>query len=210
MFTVVAALEFALGREPKAERLSVEFLNWAANQAGGSANDGGFFSEMWEGFEAYGICTEDEMPYRAGFQPADTPSPQVLLSAKARLQRGLSRHWIKRWDVTTGLAASHLLDIRRTLSQGWPVCAGLRWPKRESWQGDVLQMCGPEAVFDGHSVLLVGYKGDESQPGAGVFIFRNTSNGGRDGLMPYAFASAYINDAMWIEATRDKTRAPKR
>jgi len=59
-------------------------------------------------------------------------------------------------------------------------------------------MCPPEAVFDGHSVLLVGYREDNSKPGAGVFIFRNTSTG-QHGEMLFEYASAYMNDAAWID-----------
>src|ERR1035438_1107053 len=61
-------------------------------------------------------------------------------------------------------------------------------------------MCPADAVFDGHSVLLAGFGGGTNQPGGGVFLFRNTNNGGRDGSMPYAYAQAYMNDAVWIDS----------
>jgi len=67
-------------------------------------------------------------------------------------------------------------------------------------------MCPPEEVFDGHSVLLVGYRDDP--PGGGVFIFRNTNRGGRDGFMPYSYARAYMNDAVWIESKAQATSPP--
>src|ERR1044071_7862950 len=56
VFAVTGALEFALST-PKAQttRLSVEFLNWAAHKATGRTADGGFFSEIWKGYETYGI-----------------------------------------------------------------------------------------------------------------------------------------------------------
>ena len=76
---------------------------------------------------------------------------------------------------------------------------GFRWPKQEQWVDDVLQMCPSNAVRDGHSVLLVGYRDDTAQPGGGVFLFRNTARNGWDGSMPYAFARAYMNDAVWID-----------
>jgi C1A family cysteine protease len=60
-------------------------------------------------------------------------------------------------------------------------------------------MCPAEAVFDGHSVLLVGYRDEASQGGAGIFLFRNTANDGRDGSMPYTYARSYMNDAVWID-----------
>ena len=47
--------------------------------------------------------------------------------------------------------------IKQTLATGWPVCGGFRWPKQDQWKNEVLQM-SPAEVFDGHSVLLVGYR----------------------------------------------------
>ena len=69
------ALEFAVAkRQGHGTRLSVEFLNWAANQACGENEDGGFFSDLWKGFAAYGICCEDDMPYRANVRSSQPPS----------------------------------------------------------------------------------------------------------------------------------------
>jgi hypothetical protein len=199
-FTVVGALEFAAAsRQGHGARLSVEFLNWGANKVCGDAADGGFFSDLWKGFAHYGICSEPDMPYQARFEPAVLPGAGALADAKTRLNLGLRHHWIKEWNVHTGLTEEHLAGIQRTLAQGWPVCGGLRWPKQEQWVADVLQMCPSNAVRDGHSVLLVGYRQEPAQPGGGVFIFRNTSRDGRDGLMTYEYAQAYMNDAMWID-----------
>ena len=39
-------------------------------------------------------------------------------------------------------------------------------------------------------------------PASGVFLFRNTKNGGHDGSMPYTYARAYVNDALWIDCDR--------
>jgi len=201
VFTFTGALEFAVATErQKGERLSVEFLNWAANQTGRGARDGGFFSEMWTGFAGHGICAETEMTYAAEFDPARSPSPDAQTTAKEKLNLGLRLHWIKKWDVKTGLTEEEFQTIKKTLDQGWPVCGGLRWPKQEKWKNDLLQMCPPEEVFDGHSVLLVGYRDDVDQQGGGSFIFRNTNHGGRDGYMPYAYAQTFMNDALWIES----------
>lgn len=201
-FTVAGALEFALAkRRGYGTRLSVEFLNWASNKRCGDAHDGGFFSDLWKGYAAYGICTAEALPYARTFDPAGTPPPAALTDAKTRLGLDLQFHWIKEWDVNTGLTDAHLSGIKQTLAAGWPVCAGLRWPKKEKWVADVLQLCPPEAVRDGHSILLVGFRDDPAQPGGGVFIFRNSANGGRDGLMPYAYARDYMNDAAWINFT---------
>ena len=201
VFAFTGALEFATAKEKnQGERLSVEYLNWASNQAVGRDQDGGFFSDMWKGFTQYGICAEKQMPYQEKFDPAKPPGTNVVAEAKTKLEAGLSLHWIKRWNVRTGLKDDEFADIKRTLNQGWPVCGGFRWPHHEEWKQDVLQMRPPEGVFDGHSILLVGYRDDADQPGGGVFIFRNTNHDGRDGFMPYEYARAYMNDAVWIDS----------
>lgn len=71
-------------------------------------------------------------------------------------------------------------------------------------------MCPPDAVYDGHSVLGVGYRPDSSQPGGGVLLFRNTAGDGRDGAMPYEYARSYMNDAAWVdfESTADTLTQP--
>ena len=209
-FTVAGALEFAVAkRQGHSPRLSVEFLNWASNKACGDQGDGGFFSDLWKGYSTYGICTADDLPYQAAFNSSSTPPPESMADAKTRLGLGLRLNWIKEWNVKTGLTDEHLLGIKRTLGAGWPVCAGCRWPKAERWGEGVLQMCPPDAVRDGHSVLLVGYRDDETQPGGGVLIFRNSANAGRDGFMPYAYARAYMNDAAWVDfSVRPKSKAP--
>jgi hypothetical protein len=122
-----------------------------------------------------------------------------MASAKTWSNLGLQLHWIKAWDVETGLTEDQWLAIKQTLRQGWPVCGGFRWPKQEQWQEDVLQMCPTNAVRDGHSVLLVGYRDEPAQLGGGVFVFRNTSRDGRDGAMPYGYARTYMNDAVWVD-----------
>jgi C1A family cysteine protease len=198
VFTMVGALEFAVARsQGHGETLSVDFLNWAANQHR-SPRDGGFFSDMWEGFADHGICDEEQMPYANKFDSSRAPDPAAIARAKTRLESGLSRHWIKEWNVKTGLSDAQFLAIKQTLNQGWPVCGGFRWPKKPIWKDHTLQMCPPEAVFDGHSVLIAGYRDAPSGEG-GVLIIRN-SNDGTDGLMPYAYARAYMNDALCITA----------
>ncbi len=207
-FTVTGPLEFAVAsRQGHSPRLSVEFLNWAANQTGGDTADGGFFSDLWQGFAAHGICTEEDLPYQAQFEAGRPPGATALADARTRLGLGLGLrfNWIKEWDVNSGLTDAHLAGIKRTLAQGWPVCGGFRWPKEAKWEHDVLQMCPTNAVYDGHSVLLVGYREDAAQPGGGVFQFRNTSGDGRNGTMSYAYARAFMNDAAWV----DHERRPK-
>ncbi len=200
-FAVTEAIEYAAAsRRRTGTRLSVEFLNWASNEAIGQVEDGGYFSDLWMGFSTYGICPEEDMPYQANLDPKQRPSDDALRHARSLRDAGLRLHWIKPWDVTTGLSQAQLDDIKRTLSRQWPVCGGFRWPKQEKWQDNTLQMATPEGVRDGHSVLLVGFRDDPAKPGGGAFVFRNTSRAASEGWMTYQYAMAYMNDAVWIDS----------
>ena len=199
VFTVTSALEFALAEEGKpAGRLSVEYLNWASNQSVGRAVDGGFFADLWKGFQDWGICGEEEMSYAQAFDPARKPEDAIVAKAKQLAAAGPSLHWIKPWNVRTGLTPDQLTAIRETLARGWPVCGGFRWPRQEQWADGVLAMRPPEAVFDGHSVLIIGYKTDAAQPGGGTFTFYNSNHPDRECRMTWEYALAYMNDALWI------------
>jgi len=201
VFTVAGALEYALAvKEGRGTQLSVEFLNWASNQVMGEMRDGGFFSDLWRGFTVHGVCPEQDMPYQAAFDPNLAPPEQAKDNARRMHEVDFRPHWIKRWNPNTGLTERQLAAIKRTLARNWPVCAGLRWPKQPNpWKDDVLVTPPPEGVFDGHSVLLVGYRDDPRQPGGGLFVFHNSNNNARDGYMTYEYASAYMNDALWID-----------
>jgi len=200
VFTVAGALEYAIGsKTDRGTRLSVEFLNWASNQAAHDTDDGSFFSDLWTGFTIYGACPEQDMPYQDKFDAARTPSDDAKDHAKQFHEMGLRLHWIKPWDPNTGLTDMEFVAIKRVLNRQWPVCGGFRWPKKAQWVNDVLGMAPPEGVFDGHSVLIVGYRDDPEIPGGGLFLFRNSNNNGRDGWMTYEYARAYMNDAVWID-----------
>ncbi len=200
VFALAGALEFASARKlGNCPRLSTEYLNWAANKTCGVDADGGFFSDLWNGFARYGICEAQYYPYQAAFDASAQPPMNALDDGKKRLALGLHLHWIKVWNVTTGLDPRQIDEIKATLRKGWPVCSGLRWPIQEQWNQGHLQMCTPDKVVDGHSILLVGYQDDPSHPDGGCFIFRNSGGDGRDGFMPYGYAQAYMNDAVWID-----------
>lgn len=205
VFAVTGALEYAMAhKQGHGTRLSVEYLNWASNQALGSSDDGSFFSDLWKGFTLQGACPESDMPYQDEFNPAASPSEAAKDHARQMHELGLQLHWIKRWNPNTGLTEEHLTAIKRVLRNGWPVCGGFRWPKKPvQWKDDVLPTPPPEDVFDGHSLLLVGYCDDPGQPGGGMFVFRNSNTGGRDGYMTYEYANAYMNDAVWIDYGKD-------
>jgi len=205
-FTITRAIEYALGKKQRrTSRLSVEFLNWASNQVIGERRDGGFFSDLWKGFERYGICDEDEMPYVSEFDPQRRPSDAALAHARKRRETGLRLHWIKPWDPNRGLSDEQFAAVKETLRRQRPVCGGFLWPKQAEWADGVLQWASRENVRDGHSVLLVGFRNDASLPGGGVFLVQNTSKGPRHGAMSYQYVRAYMNDAAWIGYDEDRS-----
>ena len=196
---MTSALEFALAKKQlHAGRLSVEFLNWASNRATREQEDGSFFSDLWRGFQLYGVCDEDDMPYAAKFEASLHPSDQVMERAREVKKLGFQLHWIKEWDPHKGLDEEQFVKVKETLRSGWPVCGGFLWPKKEQWTEGVLDMAPREGVRDGHSVLLVGFRNDPQQPGGGVFLIRNSGKGLRDGAMTYEYVRAYMNDAVWV------------
>ena len=204
VFAVAGALEYALAKKADSDRsdtvmrVSVEFLNWASNQAVGQQEDGSFFSDLWKGFEKYGVCSEEEMPYHAQFDPQRKPSEAARTHARELQQVGLQLHWIKPWDPHKGLTDRQLAVVKDTMRHGWPVCGGFLWPKQARWVDGVLQMAPRDRVRDGHSVLLVGFRDDPAQPGGGVFVVRDSGQGRQGHKMSYEYVKTYMNDAVWI------------
>ncbi|MBN2137352.1 MAG: DUF2961 domain-containing protein [Sedimentisphaerales bacterium] len=205
VFVVAGALEYAIAqKQGLAAPLSVEFLNWASNQVSGDTRDGSFFAGLWDGFAANGVCPEADMPYQNTFDPERTPTSQDRQTALKMLEIGFRPNWIKTWNINTGLTEQQLIDIKKAIAMQWPVCSGFRWPKKLTLsKNGVMETPPPEGVFDGHSVLLVGYKDDPSLPGGGLFIFRNSNGNGKEGRMTYEYAAAYMNDALWIDCEMD-------
>jgi hypothetical protein len=201
VFAMTQAIEFAFARKGgPVQRLSPEFLNWASNRAAGDKDDGSFFSDLWKGFAAHGISLESAMPYAETFDPAAEPSREALEEAAPRRDAGLRFHWIKEWDPKRGLNEAELRAVTAALAKGWPVSGGFLWPKKAVWTEGVLGMCPRDQVFDGHSLLLVGFRSDPKMPGGGVFLIRNSGGPSRDGFVTYEYALAYMNDAAWIDA----------
>lgn len=208
VFTMTGAIEYALAEQRgRGTVLSVEFLNWAAHQGKANPGDGGYFSDLWNGYEHYGVCAETNLAYRPTFDPTLRPDEKALTEAKKTKRAHLRLEWIKPWDVKTGLTVEQFLNLQQTLAAGWPVCAGFRWPKHEAWHEQILQMVPATEVFDGHSILLVGYREDQVQPGGGVFLIRNTGGGLADGAVPYDYVRAYVNDAAWVRSGRGGSKA---
>ncbi len=201
VFAVTGGIEYAYAvRNGTGFRLSIEFLNWAAHRAVNRSVDGGFFSELWKGYETSGICLEEDLPYRTEFDNSLIPTNAASDHARKLRTTDLKLHWIKEWNPEIGLTPAHVASIKQTIAKRWPVLGGFRWPKKLEWQNGLLAMCPASEVFDGHSVMLVGFKDDAALPGGGAFIIRNSGGDGSDGLLSYTFVSQYMNDAAWVES----------
>ena len=200
VFALTGAIEYAVAHKQKhGTTLSTEYLNWAGHKASNRTVDGGFFSELWKGYEQFGICPEISLPYQSKFDVNLQPHESQTTEAKKFQDFKLKLYWIKEWNPHTGLTEKHIDKIKLVLRKKWPVCGGLRWPKQEKWTEGTLQMCGEEDVFDGHSILIVGYRDDPKEDGGGVFLIKNSGGSNRDGALPYSYVRAYMNDAAWIQ-----------
>ncbi len=181
VFTTCAALEFALAKHrQRAERMSVEFLNWSASQVVGSPSDGSFFHNAIAGFERFGICSEAALPYRATYDAQLAPSPAALAEAAALREQSKDAvvvHWIVPWQPNRfGVSDAQLAEIKAVLARGYPVAAG-----------------------SGHSRLLVGSRDDASIPGGGVFQTEDSALGRFDEVT-YEFVREKVADVFWVEA----------
>jgi hypothetical protein len=67
----------------------------------------------------------------------------------------------------------------------------------------IIEVPASEDVYDGHSIVLTGYRLDDGAPGDGMFMFRNSDGpewgDGGYGEISFAYVRAYANDALWLE-----------
>ena len=138
------------------------------------------------------------MPYSETFNPLVQPSKIALAHAREIQKLGLRLHWIKEWDPHIGLSAGQLESAKQTL-RGLARVRRLPLAQTAALEKGLLQMAPRDAVRDGHSVLLVGYRDDQALPGGGEFLIRNSAEPSRDGVMSYEYVRAYMNDAVWID-----------
>jgi len=202
LFAITALAEFECARStrPPHVRLAEEFLIWAAKAATAHKQDQAMFYEAVHGLNTYGICSTEQMPYAKTTDANRKPSAAALADGKERSGRW-QVNWIKRWDVKRPLTAGELQAIEKAIASGHPVACGLRWPKNLGGS-DLLAVPAPDKVFDGHSIVLVGYENNAKENGGGVFRFRNSDGPGWGdqgyGRLSYAYVRTYANDALWL------------
>jgi hypothetical protein len=177
VFVTVGAFEYAISkRHDRGVPLSVEYSNWACNQIIHNTTEdrGQFFHHLLRGYEKHGLCHEELMPYEEKFQNT-SPSDAARRDADTTQKLGFQVHWIRKWSKESGLSDKQFAEIRQTLANGWPVCAG-----------------------SDHSRLLVGYINDAKQPGGGKFITRDSGLGAY-GEVTYEWTRRNLYHLFWVE-----------
>jgi C1A family cysteine protease len=201
IFAIVGLLEYEFARS-KGQNLdlSEEFLNWSSNIVGNNNLDGSFFYDAITALSEYGICEEKYMKYNDKYDKNIVPSLNATEDASTRKEYTI--FWIKKWNIYTGFNNDQLNLIINMIKDEHPVAVGIRWPKKEQYINHILYIPQKEDVFDGHSILLVGFSYDDKSPGGGYFIFKNSAGVGyRDkgyGKIPFEYFSKYGNDAVAI------------
>jgi hypothetical protein len=206
VFALVGVLEFEYAHSlNQPVTLSVEYLNWASNKATGKIVDGSFFNDALDGLLKYGICTDDYFPYYfTNYTKKVEPSDAAINEAEGRKNARLI--WIKEWDPKNGMSEAQLDMVKKSLDEEHPVAIGFQWPKKDEQYRKIVNglMSVPprEGVFDGHSIIIVGYQDDPKISGGGHLIFKNSY--GREyedqgyGKMPYEYVYKYANDGVAI------------
>jgi hypothetical protein len=184
VFTVVEAVEFACAAESdKGSALSVEFANWAANDATGRADDGDFFHNIIRGIKKHGICREVSMPYTRNYAPEKNPEADAVREATEFQQATqLEFRWIRTLKAKPGLTDDDMRIIKSTMASGFPVGAGSY-----------------------HSVLLTGYQDDPQQAGGGKFFIADSNL--REKEITYEAARARFGDMFWVRITKEAPKA---
>lgn len=178
VFATVEAIEYELAKQTgKGERLSVEFANWAANEATGRRDDGDFFHNIHSGIDKHGVCPEEAMPYARRFRPDVAPSEDAKQKAQQFRDRvKIEFHWIRKWSKTPGMTDEDVQQIKAALAAGHCVSAGSY-----------------------HSVLFVGYEEDASLPGGGRFFIADSNR--RETEINFEAAKQRFTDLFWVSAS---------
>lgn len=181
--------------------LSEEYLNYVTNLVkGGTHRDGDFFHHIINGYRAYGIVSENAVPYRTS--PVSHISTSTLNQGRQLISDTIVPVFLKEWDLG-GVSDAQIERAIDWLDEDVPIALGTRWPNtyRTQWRAGINLMEVPandSMVHDGHSVVLVGYMRNSCAPGGGYFTFRNSygSSWGSDGYgyIPFEYVKQYGND----------------
>ncbi|MBN8875474.1 MAG: C1 family peptidase [Rhodospirillales bacterium] len=186
-FATTACCEFALAAagEP-APNLSEQFLFWATKTKTADPNhdlDWSWLGYCAQAAEAEGICTEAEFRYDPDkLAQVAGPTPPAAVIAAARKTRFKTARYVYKPKGGAALVLS-------ALKQGVPAAISLpvfkappphedgttNWTASRAWAHGVVSTPPSDWVrAGGHSVCIVGFEPDPSEPLGGYFVCRNS------------------------------------
>lgn len=199
-FTVTAQREYWLRKLGlPADDLSEQHLYWNCKQHDGWAGGGTWIHIAMQRLMADGICREVTWPYSGLVDPANEGhNPAPVGAADDAAQYKILNF--------AEIGANQIATMRSWLSEGHPIAFTAMiydyWQTNPLWTtGDIRLILPGDASLGGHAMLMVGYEDDESVPGGGYFLVRNSwgeqfASGGIQPpgylRMPYAFAEASV------------------
>lgn len=224
-FASVALCEFAHGGKVA---FSPQFLYWACKERDGNPHsDGTSLATVQESIDESGVCEDRLWEYRSTPRYGDDglldagqgPAPQDAVdNARSHRQR------------CQALSPNAAAKYRRVLASGRPVVVGLMtfnsWTRNpvtevtgrvfmphmaETENG--LEIC--EEGGGGHAMCLVGYVDEETAPGGGYFIARNSwgtgwasecAEGAGHALIPYRYVEWFTLSAFTVSESDEGVR----
>ncbi len=198
IFATKFLVEYELARQSnftKAYRLNPEYLNWAANAATKTSDDGSSFPAVVDGLDQYGCSNWSDPKVYGGlipdFDAAYKPSNAIIEKAKLiRKDVGLFQIFTHQTPV---LSNDELDMITGLLDAKIPVAVGQQWPSSGAWKTTEVDgyklSDGTGPVQGAHTMAIVGYRKTPKAPGGGYFLFHNSwgTGGDYDGYLFMSF-----------------------
>lgn|GEM_PF-1433343 len=203
-FASVALREFLL-QQP--EDLSEQFLYWACKELDGFPGAGTYIHTAMSVLAEYGVCRETDWPYnpKQTANEGQGPPPHGARDAAKAYRLASAR------TVEPGL----VLHYKHVLAGeggkgGMPVTFGVLvfnswYMSRETHRTGKITLPLPgEEPVGGHAMCVVGYVDDDTVPGGGYFIVRNSwgakwaaesPEAAGHALMPYEYVERFAMEA---------------
>lgn len=206
-----AVREYLLGQQPAALDFSEQFHYWDCKQHDLIPNlPGTYIKTSMARLQESGIPQETVWPYNPNpisGNEGQGPAPQGASEAAGRY----------RISGYTRLVPTDVEGLCQTLANNKPISFAVPvynyWfaePVRSS--GDVRLPLPGEPLAGGHAMCMVGYQQDESMPGGGYFMVRNswgTTWAARSAVapgyarIPFAYIREYANSAFTAHASAE-------
>jgi len=204
-----AVREYLLGQQPPALEFSEQFHYWDCKQHDMIPNLGGTYIRVsMARLQESGIALESAWAYNPNPIPGNEgqgPAPQAAVTNATQY----------RITSSTRLVPTDIEGLCQTLAQKKPISFAVPvynyWfaePVRSS--GDIRLPLPGEPLAGGHAMCMVGYQRDETTPGGGYFMVRNSwgESWARNSAVapgyariPFEYIHQYANSAFTAEAS---------